>query len=226
MPLSGAARPSRSEFEHGAGVAAGFEPLDDIADRAYCLDQAPEGAEQAEEDQKSGHVARDIARLVEAGGDRIQNAAHQLRRHRHAADAAAEDRRHRRQQHRGAVDREAGIGEAEIIDPGDFRIKPQHLAQRENDADDQHADDQRVQAGIGHERRFDLLVQHEGDQSAQHDEHQHPQQEDAGRRQFERIEFFCHADEPTPGPDLPRNMAQTGTKEKAVVPEHQHKSAE
>ena len=93
------------------------------------LDQAPEGAEQAEEHQESGHVARDVARLVEAGGDRVENAAHQLRRHRHAADAAAEDRRHRRQQHRRPLDREAGIGEAEIVDPGDFRIEPDHLAQ-------------------------------------------------------------------------------------------------
>ena len=121
MPQSGAARPSRSESNMRAGVAAGFEALDHAADRAHGLDQAPEGAEQAEEHQQAGHVARDVARLVEAGGDRVENAAHQLRRHRHAADAAAEDRRHRRQQHRRPLDREAGIGEAEIVDPGDLR---------------------------------------------------------------------------------------------------------
>ena len=55
-----------------------------------------------------------------------------------------------------------------------------------------NADDQRVQARIGHERHLDLLVQHEGDQSDEDDEHQHPEQEDAGRRQLEWIEFFGH----------------------------------
>ena len=192
MPLSGAARPSRSESNMLPASPPAFSPWMTLPTELDRLDQAPEGAEQAEEHQQAGHVARDVARLVEPGGDRIEDAAHQLRRHRHAADAAAEDRRHRRQQHRRPLDREAGIGEAEIVDPGDFRIQPDHLAERQHDADEQHADDQRVEARIGHERHLDLLVQHEGDQPAEHDEHQHPQQEDAGRGQFERIEFFCH----------------------------------
>ena len=191
------------------------------------LDQAPEGAEQAEEDQEPGQVAREVACFVEPGGDRVENAAHQLRRHRHAADAAAEDRRHRRQQHRRPLDGEAGIGEAEIVDPGDLRIKPEHLAQRQHDADHQDADDQGVEARIGHEGDLDLLEQHEGDEPAEHDEDQHPQQEDAGRRQFERIEFFCHDFEKlTPAGFCRLNMAQTGDKEKAAAPEPQHKSAD
>ncbi len=195
MPESGAARPSRSEFEHGAGVAGRLQPLNDAADRADRLDQAPESAEQAEEDEQAGHVTRDVARLVEAGGDRVENATHHLRRDRHAAGARAEDRRHRRQQHRRPLDRETRIGETEIVDPGDFRIEPHHLAECQNDADEQNRDDQRVEAGIGHERDLDLLVEQEGDQPAKHDKDQHPEQEDAGRRQFERIEVFCHADE-------------------------------
>ena len=96
--------------------------------------------------QKAGHVAGDVTRLVEAGGDRVENAAHQLRRHGHAADATAEDCRHWRKQHWRPVDGEAGVGEAEIVDPGDLRIKPQHLPERQNDADRLDADDQRVQA--------------------------------------------------------------------------------
>ena len=40
------------------------------ADRADGLDQAPEGAEQAEEDQEARHVAREVAPFVEPGGDR------------------------------------------------------------------------------------------------------------------------------------------------------------
>ena len=70
----------------------------------------------------------------------------------------AEDRRHRREQHRRAIDREAGIGEAEIVDPGDFRIEPDHLPERQDDADQQHAEDQPVQAGIGHERDLTICL--------------------------------------------------------------------
>ena len=39
----------------------------------------------------------------------------------------------------GARDREAGIGEAEAVDPGDFGKQPDHLPEGEQDADDQHA---------------------------------------------------------------------------------------
>ena len=65
--------------EDRAGVAADLEAVDHVADRADGLDQAPEGAEQAEEDQQAGHVARHVARLVEPGRDRIEDAAHHLR---------------------------------------------------------------------------------------------------------------------------------------------------
>ena len=53
--------------EHGAGIAAEGETLDHPAHRADGFDQAPEGAEQAEENQQAGHVARDVARFVEPG---------------------------------------------------------------------------------------------------------------------------------------------------------------
>ena len=41
-------------------------------------------------------------------------------------------------------------------------------------------DDQRVEARIGHEGDDDLLVQHDHDEAAQDQEHQHPDQEDPG----------------------------------------------
>jgi hypothetical protein len=179
-------------FEQRAGIPARLQVLDDVADRAHGLDQAPEGSQQAEEDEQPGHVARDVARLVEPGGDRVEDAAHQVRRHRHAAHAAAKDGGHRRQQHRRPVDRKAGIGKAEIVDPGDLRVKADHLAERQHDADRQHRQDQRIQARVGHKGDRDLLVEHKADQPAQDDEDQHPEQEDARRGQFERVEFFCH----------------------------------
>ena len=53
-------------------------------------------------------------------------------------------------------------------------------------------DDQRVQPGIGHEGDQDLLVQHDHDEAAQDQEHHHPDQEDPGRGQFERVEISRH----------------------------------
>ena len=85
--------------------------------------------------------------------------------------------------------RQPRIGNAEIIDPGDFRIEPDHLAERQDDADQQHHADQRVQPGIGKEGNDDLLVKHDRDQRAQHQENQHPHQENPGRRQFGQFDL-------------------------------------
>ena len=153
MPLSGAARPSFSVSNIEAESPPGPHALQHFADRAHGFDQAPEGAEQAEKDQQAGQVARQVARFVETVGDRVENAAHHLRRHRHPAGALAQDGSHRRQEDRRAVDRDAGIGEPEPVHPRDFAEQPDHLAEGENDADRQHAEDQAVEAGIGEERR-------------------------------------------------------------------------
>ena len=103
-----------------------------------------------------------------------------------------QDRRHRRQQHRRPLDREAGIGEAEAVDPGDLGEQPDHLPERQHDADQQHADDQRVEAGIGEEGGPDLPVEDDDDQRAQDQEHQHPDQKDPGRGKLERVEVLRH----------------------------------
>src|SRR5215467_5934298 len=82
-------------LEYGAGIATGLEAVDHVADRAHGLDQAPKRAEQAEEHEQAGHVARRITRFIQAGGDRIEDAAHHLRRDRHAADAVTQQHGHR-----------------------------------------------------------------------------------------------------------------------------------
>jgi hypothetical protein len=97
---------------------------------------------------------------------------------------AAQDHRHRRQQLRVPGGRKARVGDAEIVDPGHFRIEPDHLAEGQHDADEQHRPDQGIQSGIGEEGLDDLLVEHHAHQGAEHQENQHPHQEDAGRRQF------------------------------------------
>jgi hypothetical protein len=65
MPSSGADRPVFQRIAPGGGVAgAGIERLDCVADRADRLQQAPEGAEQAEKHEQPDQVARDVAGLV------------------------------------------------------------------------------------------------------------------------------------------------------------------
>ena len=82
-------------LDHGVSLAADLEPVDHLADRADRLDQAPEGAEQAQEDQQPDQVAGDLARLVQAGVDAVQQRARLLVLYRppaHALSACAMDR--------------------------------------------------------------------------------------------------------------------------------------
>ena len=123
----------------------------------------------------------------------VEDAAHGLRRHRHAADAVAQDRGHRRQQHRRPLDRDARIGEPEAVDPGHLGKQPDHLPERQDDADQQHADDQRVERRVGLERDQDLRVDDDDDQAAQDQKDQHPHQKDAGRGNLERIDVSRHS---------------------------------
>ncbi len=156
------------------------------------LDQAPEGAEEAEEDEQASHIAGHVAGLVEAGRDRVEDAAHHLLGDRHAPDAVAEDRRHRRQQHRRALDREPRIGEPEAVHPVHLREQAGDLPERKHDTDEERADDERIEARIGEERDPDLLVEHDHDQRAQDQEHHHPDQKNPGRRKLEWIEVLRH----------------------------------
>ena len=180
--------------EQGAGIAADLQAFDHLADGADGFDQAPEGAEQAEKDQQARHVAGNVAGFIQPRRDRIQQMPHGLLRDRHPPGAlAAEYRRHRRQQCRPPLERQPGIGDTETVDPGDFRIEPDHLPERQDDADQKHRADQGVEAGIGKERRDDLLVEHDRDQRAQHQEHQHSHQENPGRGQFAQFDLHVGA---------------------------------
>ncbi len=78
------------------------------------------------------------------------------------------------------LDGKAGVGDAEIVDPGDFRIEPDHLPERQDDADQEHRPDQGVEPGIGKEGGDDLLVEHHHDEAAEHQKDQHAHQENPG----------------------------------------------
>ena len=187
-------QPVLQGVEQGAGIAADLQAVDHLADGTYGFDQAPEGAEQAEKDQQARHVAGNIARFVQPRRDRVQQMPHRLLGNRHSPRAlAAEDSSHRRQQFRTAFDRQPGIGDAEIVDPGHLRIEPDHLPERQDDADQEHPPDQCVEAGVGKEGCDDLLVEHNHHQRAQHQEHQHPHQENSGRRQLAQFDLHFGA---------------------------------
>ena len=194
MPPSGAASPSFSVSNSDPASPPTFNPSITLPTEPTVSIRPQKVPSRPRKTSKPGHVAGNIARLVEPRRDRIQQMPHGLLRDRHPPGAlAAEDRRHRRQQLRPPVDRQAGIGDAEIVDPGDFRIEPDHLAERQDDADQQHRADQRVEAGIGEEGCDDLLVEHDRHQRAQHQEHQHPHQENPGRRQFAQFDLHFGA---------------------------------
>jgi hypothetical protein len=153
MPLSGSVSPGLEILEDHPGIARGdVEVLDGVGDRRDGLEEAPEGAEQTEEDEQADEVARHVAILVEAHLDRIEDRAHRLRRDRHAADAVAEQRRHRREQHRRPLDLDAWLRHAEGVDPPNLGEQAQHLADGEHDADQEHRDDDAVEPGIGEGR--------------------------------------------------------------------------
>ena len=149
MPLSGAARPAFSSSNNCDVVGwLGVERVDGLADRLDGFEQAPERAEQPEEHEQADHVAAGVARFIEARADRIHDRAHRGGRQRQRAGAVAQHGRHRREQHRLMRDGEAGIGDAEGVDPADFRIEPDHLAEGVEDAESQHADDQAVEPRV------------------------------------------------------------------------------
>ena len=168
--------------QHHALAGIGVERADGGADRGHRLQQAPERAEQAEKDEQADQIARRLALLVEAGGDGVEQRAHRAGGQRQMPGAVVQHGGHRREQRRrGLVGGDAGIGDAEIVDPVDLGIEPQHLAERIDDADHQHADDQRIQAGIGQEAVAELsglAVEDDREQHGEDEEQAHAPQED------------------------------------------------
>ena len=67
-------------------------------------------------------------------------------------------------------DREARIGDAEGVDPADFRIEADDLAEGVEDAEQQHADDEAVEARIVQERTCRAVVQDRGQEADERQE--------------------------------------------------------
>ena len=89
-----------------------------------------------------------------------------------------------------------GIGDAEIVHPVDLGVKPQDLAERIDDADHEHADDEPVQAGIGQEALAQLprlSVEDDRKQDREDEEQGHAPEKDLGAREFDLVSDRCHA---------------------------------
>jgi hypothetical protein len=67
------------------------------------------------------------------------------------------------------------------VHPGDFGKQPHDLPQAEHDAHGEHAEDQAVEARVGHVGGGDLAIQDQGDEARQDQEDHHPHEIDARR---------------------------------------------
>ena len=118
--------------------------------------------------------------LVQTGGDRIEDAAHHLRRDRHAADAITQQHGHRREQNRRTFDRETGVGKPESVHPIDLGEQADDPLESERDAEDEHPDDQGIDHGIGEKCGPDPLVEHDHNERAHGEEYHHPDEKNPG----------------------------------------------
>ena len=138
------------------------------------FEQAPEGAEQAEEHQQPDQIAagsRASSRRepTESRSERIASVASDKAPVRSRSMVAMGASR------AGRGGGEARIGDAEGVHPADLGVEPQHLLERVEDAGDQHDADQPVEPGIVQEAlrsRCDWLAD-ETDQANQEYEHAH-----------------------------------------------------
>ena len=134
------------------------------------LQQAPEGAEQAEEDEQAGEIAQHLASVVEPDRDRFEQARclaggkiALLQRRQHGGKRA--DHLVAPQGRAGRIGGKAGGGAGLAVDTPEF-------AQRQEDADRERAGDQAVQARIGHEGGEQARLQDEDQEADQREEDQ------------------------------------------------------
>ncbi|MDF9793671.1 hypothetical protein M2440_004372 [Methylorubrum extorquens] len=175
--------PALEFIEHHRRVAAAAHAADHRAHRRKRLDQAPERAEQAEQDQDAGDVAQDLAALVEPHGGGVEMRAGA--RQRHPIAPGRDGGQQRREQGRPVLRVLPG---GDRVDVAHLAKQPRYLPEGKQHRDQQHAEDQPVQARIGKEGWGDLLVEDEGEEARERQEHQHPHQRHAGLGEGRRVE--------------------------------------
>jgi hypothetical protein len=153
--------------------------LDHVRDRAHGLQQAPEGAEQAEEDHESGGVAGEFPAFVEPAADPVEQAAHGLRGEGDAAFApggfgpGGEHAGHGREQLWRHEAGEALARALVIAHPGDLGLQPQDLSQVPDDAEQKDEEDEGIERRVTGEEDAQLGNQEspDGDDGPKEDEH-------------------------------------------------------
>lgn len=71
-----------------------------------------------------------------------------------------------------------GVGRPLSIDPGDLAKQAHDGQDRQHDADRQNAENQAVEAGIGHEGADDLAIEDQRDEARQRQEQDHANEKD------------------------------------------------
>ncbi len=177
--------------EQGRRIDPGFHAFDHPGDRMDRLEKAPERAKQPKENQKTDEIAAELASLVEPGGDGVQYGAGGDGREAARARARGEHRRHWREQ-QGHGNAPPGLRARQRIDPVDFAKEPDYLAEGEQRADRQHAEDQPVETRVGAESERDLLIENENDKSDQREERRHAHQKNTRGREQADIRICRH----------------------------------
>ena len=157
---------------------------DHVADRAHRLEEPVKSPEETEKDQHPNQVARGLARFVEPRCDPVQQG---LQRGRRQTDTPAllrlQHPGHRPEEPRRRLTRRriaaTGFVVAKVLDPPEFGIERQHLAENINDAGDQNAEDDAVDCRVAHERIDQGAPEQRGQSRHEHQKQNHPNQKTA-----------------------------------------------
>src|SRR4029077_7139459 len=140
-------------LEKRAALAArGVHRADHAANRAHGLEQAPEGAEEAKEDEERGEIAQDLAALIKPRLEGIEQGA--LVERGEAFDRAGE-RALERTEKIGLETRRRHSRTELGVPPANLAADLPQGMQSEHDAGEERGDDHRVEHGICKKRRDD-----------------------------------------------------------------------
>ncbi|WP_407943259.1 hypothetical protein [Mangrovicoccus ximenensis] len=157
-------QPRDQPSEHRRGILARGrgQRADRVDHRRNRGGKPVEGAEEAQEDQKVAQIARDVARLVDAGGDRVEDRARRGRADLHPAAARPHQRGERGKEPRRPCQVNAGALGGKALDPADRGNQLRDLPETGQHADHEDHADGAVEIGIGGEHAPDPRQQEPG----------------------------------------------------------------
>ncbi len=167
--------PGQQAAEHvkRAFPGACVQRPDGLDHRGHGRGKTEERAQKTKEDQQVGQIARDVPRLVDPGGDGIEDRAGGRRADLGAHPALPQKCRERDQEPRRTRGFVTGILRGEPFDPADRPGQLDHLPEGRRHADQEHQGDEAVQKRIGqkdrsHPGRGDPAARRRQDRDKQH----------------------------------------------------------